>query len=149
MRGMPVAGEVEGDDTQPGELRRQAREAHGVVQPAMQGDHRLAVRRTEQMRGQFDVRQADAYFLDLQAHAERSSVARDQRSNTPFSSSAVSRALQREHVAAGQRHELAARHRPDQPGVVRQHHLLCRPRTIASGTCNCRARPGLLCGTLR
>ncbi len=102
------------------------------------------------MRGQFDVRQADAYFLDLQAHAERSSVARDQRSNTPFSSSAVSRGRSSGNMWPPGSDMNSPR------GIARISRvwcgnttLLCRPRTIASGTCNCRARPGLLCGTLR
>ncbi len=68
VSGMPMAGHVEGDDTQPLQLRRKAHKTVGVIQPAMQGNHRQTVFRAEQMSRQFDMRQTQAHFLDSRAH---------------------------------------------------------------------------------
>ncbi len=82
--GVTMPGQVQGDDAQAFQLRRQAGEAVGVVQPAMQGDYRQSVIRAEQVRRQFDMAQAQADFLDLRAHAWL------QRSNRPLIRLAVS-----------------------------------------------------------
>ncbi|MNP55461.1 hypothetical protein D3C76_1501110 [compost metagenome] len=69
MPGMTVTGHVQRDDAQPFELRRQAGKAVGVVQPAVQGNHRQTVFGAKQVRRQLDVRQAQADFFDDMAHA--------------------------------------------------------------------------------
>ncbi|MNY14865.1 hypothetical protein D3C86_1480540 [compost metagenome] len=65
---MAVSGQVEGDDAQAVELRRETGKAHGVVQPAVQGQHRLTVLGTVEVRRQLDVRQIQADFFDMDAH---------------------------------------------------------------------------------
>ncbi|MDT4862781.1 hypothetical protein FQZ97_974530 [compost metagenome] len=89
--GVTVPGEIQCDDAQPRQLRRQPGETRGVVQPAVQGDHRLAVWRAIQMRRQLDMRQAQAHFLEQRTHADSSlSGWPAQRLNNDLSSSAVS-----------------------------------------------------------
>ena len=80
---------VQGDDAQPSQLGRQARKAVGVVQPTMEGNYRQAVLGPEQMRGQFDVRQAQAYLFDGRTHAQLRSRA-CQRANRVLIKAAVS-----------------------------------------------------------
>ncbi|MCY1366108.1 hypothetical protein D9M69_529870 [compost metagenome] len=70
MPGMTVTGHVQGDDAQAFKLRRQTGKTVGVVQPAMQGNDRQSVFRTEQVRRQFDVRQAQADLFDDVVHAQ-------------------------------------------------------------------------------
>ncbi|MNP24558.1 hypothetical protein D3C76_1173280 [compost metagenome] len=87
---MAMAGEVQRDDAQSRQARCQAGEAVGVVEPAMQGDHRLAVLRAVEVRGQFDMGQVEADFFDLGSHALASWRWASQRPNTDLISSAVS-----------------------------------------------------------
>ncbi|MNF85971.1 hypothetical protein D3C84_683910 [compost metagenome] len=89
MPGMTVPGHVQRDDAQAFELRRQAREAVGVVEPAMQGNHRQTVFGAEKVRRQLNMRQAQADFFDDIAHAQ-SCWRASQRLNRFFSSRAVS-----------------------------------------------------------
>ncbi|MNF52877.1 hypothetical protein D3C84_342380 [compost metagenome] len=70
MPGMTVTGHVQRDDAQAFEFGRQTGKAVGVVQPAMQGNHRQSVFRTEQVCRQFDVRQAQADLFDDVVHAQ-------------------------------------------------------------------------------
>ncbi|MNG06287.1 hypothetical protein D3C84_895160 [compost metagenome] len=70
MPGMTVTGHVQRDDAQPFELRRQPGKAVGVVQPAVQGNHRQTVFGAEQVRRQLNVRQAQADFFDGMVHAQ-------------------------------------------------------------------------------
>ena len=90
MPGMTVTGHVQGDDAQAIELGRQPGKAVGIVQPAMQRNHRQAVFRTEQVRRQLDVRQAQADFFDGIVHAQSCWLRPSQRLNRFFSSVAVS-----------------------------------------------------------
>lgn len=71
MPRMAMTGHVQGNDPQALEPGGQAGETVGVVQPAMQGDHRSAIFRSEQVGRQLDVGQAQANFFDA-AHALRS-----------------------------------------------------------------------------
>ncbi|MNP46018.1 hypothetical protein D3C76_1399890 [compost metagenome] len=87
---MPVTGHVQGDNAQAFEFRCQAGKAVGVVQPAMQGNHRQTVFGTKQVRRQLDMRQAQADFFDDMAHAQSCCWRPSQRLNRFFSSVAVS-----------------------------------------------------------
>ncbi|MOA48399.1 hypothetical protein D3C78_1711370 [compost metagenome] len=88
---MTVTGHVQRDDAQAFEFGGQSGKAVGVVQPAMQGNDRQTVFRTEQVRRQFDVRQAQANFFDGVAHAQSCCRRPSQRWNRPLSICAVSR----------------------------------------------------------
>ena len=117
MPGMTVPGHVQRDDAQAFELGRQAREAVGVVQPAVQGDHRQTVLGAEQVRRQFDVRQAQAYFFDDMAHAQSCWRRPSQRLNRFFSSVAVSCGRSRGNMWP--------------PGMVRDSPYGMRPTELA------------------
>ncbi|MNV97094.1 hypothetical protein D3C71_1921760 [compost metagenome] len=73
--GMAMTGEIQGDDAQPRQLGRQPGETRGIVQPTVQGDHRLAICRAIQVGRQLDMRQAQAHFLERQLHADASTGA--------------------------------------------------------------------------
>jgi len=53
-----VPGQVQGDDAQALQFRRQAGVTVGVIQPAMQGNYRQPVLGAEQVSRQFDMAQA-------------------------------------------------------------------------------------------
>ncbi|MNN34595.1 hypothetical protein D3C81_1484050 [compost metagenome] len=70
MPGMTVPGHVQRNDAQAFEFGRQSGKAVGIVEPAMQCNHRQTVLGAEQMRGQLDMRQAQAHFFEGRAHAQ-------------------------------------------------------------------------------
>ncbi|MNC62379.1 hypothetical protein D3C75_1123960 [compost metagenome] len=84
-----MPGHVQGNNPQALKLGRQPCEAVGVVQPAVQGNHRQTVFGPEQMGRQLDMRQAQANLFDA-AHAQLRSLRPSQRVNRSLSSAAVS-----------------------------------------------------------
>ena len=69
MLGMPMTGKIKGDDAHPLKFRRQPRKARRVIQPAVQRQNRHTILWTVEMSRQLDMRQAQAHFLEIHAHA--------------------------------------------------------------------------------
>ncbi|MNH12505.1 hypothetical protein D3C79_720500 [compost metagenome] len=129
MLRVTMPGQVQGDDAQALQPRRQAGEAVGVVQPAVQGDHRQAVLGAEQVSSQLDMTQAEADFLHVGTHAW------PQRSNRPLIRLAVSVGRSRGNMCPPGTLWYSPLGMPRTASVWwRRITLLRSPRTIANGT---------------
>lgn len=128
---MTMPCQIKRHDAQALQLRRQPGKAVGVVEPAMQGNHRLAVLGAVKVSSQFDMPQIETDFLHGKRHAVTLEAPRAyQRASSVLSSNAVSSGRSRKHVPSRHGQVFAFAHasgqiammRHDHPAVFAAHH---------------------------